>query len=306
MDQLAGKVAVITGAASGLGRGMAERFAQEGMRVVVADNRFAEARSVAEHISENGGSAVPIEVDVTSRDSLAKLADGVDADLGGADILVNNAGVVSYSPVLQPEEMGWRWIVDVNLFGVVYGLQTFLPRMLDRGREGHVVNVASLAGVIGGAGTTDNRLHLGESEPQFGAMYGYLATKHAVVAISETLAGDMKGTPIGVSVLCPAHHQNTGIWDNSARYRPESFGGPMTKQEIEATGGNLKEKSASARDAFEREPSECAARVLRAIREGHFYIFTHPETRPPVEMRLQQILKGFDDAQGFSERSLCG
>ena len=299
MDQLEGKVAVITGSASGLGRGMAERFAQEGMTVVIADNRFAEAQSVAAQINDNGGSAVPIEVDVTSRDSLEALADRVDADVGGADILVNNAGVVSYSPVLKSEEMGWRWIVDVNLFGVVYGLQTFLPRMLDRGRECHVLNVASLAGVIGGAGTTDNRLHLGDSKPQFGAMYGYLATKHAVVAISETLAGDLRDTPIGVSVLCPAHHQNTGIWDNSARYRPESFGGPMTKREIEATGGNLEEKSASAREAFAREPSECAARVVRAIREGHFYIFTHPETRPPVEMRLQQILKGFDDAQAF-------
>ena len=299
MDQLEGKVAVITGSASGLGRGMAERFAQEGMTVVIADNRFAEAQSVAAQIMDNGGSAVPIEVDVTSRDSLEALADRVDADIGGADILVNNAGVVSYSPVLESEEMGWRWIVEVNLFGVIYGLQTFLPRMLHRGRECHVLNVASLAGVIGGAGTTDNRLHLGDSKPQFGAMYGYLATKHAVVAISETLAGDLRDTPIGVSVLCPAHHQNTGIWDNSARYRPESFGGPMTKREIEATGGNLEEKSASAREAFAREPSECAARVVRAIREGHFYIFTHPETRPPVELRLQQILKGFDDAEAY-------
>jgi NAD(P)-dependent dehydrogenase (short-subunit alcohol dehydrogenase family) len=189
----------------------------------------------------------------------------------------------------------------VNLFGVVYGLQTFLPRMLDSGRECHVLNVASLAGVIGGAGTTDNRLHLGVGKAQFGAMYGYLATKHAVVAISETLAGDLRDTPIGVSVLCPSHHEHTGIWENSARYRPESFGGPMTKGEIEATGGNLEEKSASSRVAFQREPSECAARVVRAIRDGHFYIFTHPETRPPVESRLRQILKAFDDAQAFSD-----
>jgi NAD(P)-dependent dehydrogenase (short-subunit alcohol dehydrogenase family) len=301
MDQLAGKVAVITGSASGLGRGMAERFAQEGMTAVIADNRLPEAELVAEQIIHSGGSAIPIEVDVTNRDSLEAMADRVDRELGGTSILVNNAGVVSYSPVLEAEEKGWRWIVDVNLFGVVYGLQTFLPRMLDSGRECHVLNVASLAGVIGGAGTTDNRLHLGVSKAQFGAMYGYLATKHAVVAISETLAGDLRDTPIGVSVLCPAHHEHTGIWENSARYRPESFGGPMTKGEIEATGGNLEEKSASSRVAFQREPSECAARVVRAIRDGHFYIFTHPETRPPVESRLRQILKAFDDAQDFSD-----
>jgi NAD(P)-dependent dehydrogenase (short-subunit alcohol dehydrogenase family) len=301
MDQLTGKVAVITGSASGLGRGMAERFAQEGMTAVIADNRLTEAEQVAEDIIRSGGSAVPIEVDVTNRDSFEAMAERVDTDLGGASILVNNAGVVSYSPVLEPEEKGWRWIVDVNLFGVVYGLQTFLPRMLDSRRECHVVNVASLAGVIGGAGTTGNRLHLGVSKPQFGAMYGYLATKHAVVAISETLGGDLRDTQIGVSVLCPAHHEHTGIWDNSARYRPVSFGGPMTKEEIDATGGNLEDKSASSRVAFQREPSECAARVVRAIREGHFYIFTHPETRPPVESRLRQILKGFDDADAFSD-----
>ena len=299
MNQLAGKVAVITGSASGLGRGMAERFAQEGMTAVIADNRLTEAEHVAEEIIRSGGSAVPIEVDVTNRDSFEAMADRVDADLGGASILVNNAGVVSYSPVLEPEEKGWRWIVDVNLFGVVYGLQTFLPRMFDGKRKCHIVNVASLAGVVGGAGTTDNRLHLGVSKPQFGAMYGYLATKHAVVAISETLAGDLRDTQIGVSVLCPSHHEHTGIWDNSARYRPERFGGPMTREEIDATGGNVKEKSASARVAFQREPSECAARVVRAIRDGHFYIFTHPETRPPVESRLKQILTGFDDANDF-------
>jgi NAD(P)-dependent dehydrogenase (short-subunit alcohol dehydrogenase family) len=301
MDELAGKTAVVTGSASGLGRGMAERFAQEGMTAVVADRRFSEAQAVAEQIVDKGGRAVAIEVDVTDRSSMEATADRVDREFGGASILVNNAGVVSFSPVLRAEEQGWRWIVDVNLFGVVYGLQTFLPRMLERGGEGHVVNVASLAGVIGGFGTTDNRLHIGGDKPQFGAMYGYLATKHAVVAISETLAGDLRDTPIGVSVVCPSHHEHTSIWENSALYRPEGFGGPMTAEEIEAIGGNTAEKSAASRTAFQREPSECAARVVRAIREGHFYIFTHPETRPPVQARFTQILKAFDDAREFGE-----
>lgn len=104
MDQLTGKVAVITGSASGLGRGMAERFAQEGMTAVIADNRVTEAEQVAEEIIRSGGSAVPIEVDVTNRDSFEAMAERVDTDLGAASILVNNAGVVSYSPVLEPEE----------------------------------------------------------------------------------------------------------------------------------------------------------------------------------------------------------
>src|SRR5215469_12525548 len=201
MDQLEGKVAVVTGSASGLGKGMVERFAQEGMTSVVADNRLAAAELVAADIVRQGGRAVAMPVDVTDRASVEAMADRVDKELGGASILVNNAGVVSYSPMLQPEEKGWRWIVDVNLFGVVYGLQTFVPRMIASRRESHVVNVASLAGVIGGLGTTDNRLQLGGGKPRGGAMYGYMATKHAIVAISETLAGDLRDTPVGVSVL---------------------------------------------------------------------------------------------------------
>jgi NAD(P)-dependent dehydrogenase (short-subunit alcohol dehydrogenase family) len=303
MDRLAGKVAVVTGSASGLGRAMAERFAREGMTAVIADNRRAEAEVVAKEIERSGGRAVAIEVDVTQRDSVVALSDRVDDELGGASVLVNNAGVVSFTPVAQPEERGWRWIVDVNLFGVLYGIQTFLPGMLERGGEGHIVNTASLAGVVGGGGLTANRISIGDSTPEeLGAMYGYMATKHAVVAISETLARDLSGSRIGVSVLCPSHHENTGIFDNSARFRPEAAGGPMTAEEQRATFGQT---DAQREDAFGwkpqfRFPDECAARVVRAIREGHFYIFTHPETRAVVEHRYAEILAGFDDADSFA------
>jgi len=208
---------------------------------------------------------------------------------------------VSYSPLLEPEENGWRWIVDVNLFGVVYGLQTFLPRMLASGREGHVVNVASFAGVVGGGGLDNNRIMLGENAPEKGAMYGYMATKHAVVAVTETLAVDLKGTRIGVSVLLPSHHENTGIWENSPRYRPEGYGGPMSDAEFQGIAGPSQQKAAQSRVAFKREPPECAARVVRAIREGHFYIFTHPETRPAIEHRFAQMMAAYDDAEAFDE-----
>lgn len=299
MDDLAGKVAVVTGSASGLGRAMAERFAEEGMTAVVADNRLPEAELVAKEIERNGGRAVAMHVDVTKRDSLIALADRVDGELGGVSLLVNNAGVVSFSPLLQPEESGWRWIVDVNLFGVIYGIQTFLPRMVARGEDCHIVNTASLAGVIGGGALDGNRTRLGTSDPELGAMYGYLATKHAVVALSETLAGDLSGTRIGVSVLCPSHHENTGIWENSPRYRPDAFGGPMTTVEVEAIGRNLQKKSSESRVAFERYPEECAARVVSAIRQRQFYIFTHPETRPAVEQRFSHLMAGFDDSDSF-------
>ena len=272
------------------------------MTAVIADNRLAEAEVAAKEITDAGGRAVAIEVDVTERDSVDALADRVDAELGGASVLVNNAGVVSYTPVARPEEQGWRWIVDVNLFGVVYGLQAFLPRMLASGREGHIVNTASLAGVVGGGGLAANRIRVGTETPDvMGAMYGYMATKHAVVAISETLALDLSGSRIGVSVLCPSHHENTGIFENSARYRPESAGGPMTSEEAHATFGRTDEQREEALgpDRPQKLPDECAARVVRAIREGHFYVFTHPDTRPAVEHRFAQLLAGFDDADSF-------
>jgi NAD(P)-dependent dehydrogenase (short-subunit alcohol dehydrogenase family) len=274
------------------------------MTAVIADNRIAEAEIVAKAINDCGGRAIAMEVDVIQRDSVEALADRVDGELGGASVLVNNAGVVSYTPLAQPEEQGWRWIVDVNLFGVVYGIQTFLPRMLDRGEDGHIVNTASLAGVVGGGGLTANRIRLGDASPDadaMGAMYGYMATKHAVVALSETLALDLTGSRIGVSVLCPSHHENTGIFENSARYRPDAAGGPMTPDEMRATFGRTDEQREAALGPGrpQKVPDECAARVVRAIREGQFFIFTHPDTRAAVEHRYAQLLAGFDDAAAF-------
>jgi NAD(P)-dependent dehydrogenase (short-subunit alcohol dehydrogenase family) len=280
---------------------MAERFAGEGMTAMIADNRLTEAEVVAKEIVRAGGRAVAMAVDVSQRDSVIALRDRVDDEFGGASVLVNNAGVVSFTPIAQPEERGWRWIVDVNLFGFIHGIQTFLPRMLERGCEGHIVNTASLAGVVGGGGLTSNRIRLGDSTPELGAMYGYMATKHAVVAISETLARDLSGSRIGVSVLCPSHHENTGIFENSARFRPDAAGGPMSNEEQRVTFGRTDEQRENAFGwrPQHRFPDECAARVVRAIREDQFYIFTHPETRAVVEHRYAEMLAGFDDADSF-------
>jgi NAD(P)-dependent dehydrogenase (short-subunit alcohol dehydrogenase family) len=298
MKQFAGKTAVVTGAASGLGRGIAESLVAEGMRVVIADNRLEAAETTA---GEIGDQAVAMEIDVTSRASVEALADRVDRELGGVSVLVNNAGVVSYSPVAEPEERGWRWITDVNMFGIVYGVQTFLPGMLERGEEGHIVNVASLAGIVGGGGLKDNRITVGDGKPELGAMYGYMATKHAAVAISEVMAGDLSGSPIGVSVLCPSHHENTNIYENSARFRPDSAGGPMTDAEMAATANNDKKRDEAygERKRVQRFPDEAGRRVVRAIREGHFYVITHAETRPAIEHRFAQIMAAYDDAAAF-------
>jgi NAD(P)-dependent dehydrogenase (short-subunit alcohol dehydrogenase family) len=302
MQELRGKVAVVTGSGSGLGRGMAERFAREGMTVVVADRRLDAAQETVGLVESAGGAALAAEVDVTDRAAVVALADRVDAELGGAHVLVNNAGVISYSPLLEDEEQGWRWIVDVNLFGVVHGIQAFLPRMLERGEEGHVVNVASMAGVVGGGGVRANRITVGDGKAEFGAMYGYMATKTAIVGLTESLAGDLSGTPIGLSVLCPSHHDATHIFENSRVHRPESAGGPMSDAEYQAVDGNTaaKRKETFGQTRLDRTPEECAARVVRAIREGHFYVFTHPETRVAIEHRFSNLLAGFDDATDFA------
>jgi NAD(P)-dependent dehydrogenase (short-subunit alcohol dehydrogenase family) len=137
-----------------------------------------------------------------------------------------------------------------------------------------------------------------------GAMYGYMATKHAVVAVSETMARDLAGSRIGVSVLCPSHHENTGIFDNSAKFRPSAKGGPMDRAEIDRAFGKTDELRAESlgrpAEKAQKFPDECAARVARAIKERQFYIFTHPDTRPAVEYRFKGLMAGFDDADSFS------
>ena len=303
MEQFSGIVAVVTGSGSGLGRAMAERFAREGMTVVVADRRLDAAEETVVAIAAAGGKGVAVEVDVADADAVQALAARVDAEFGGAQVLVNNAGVVSYTPLLEDERANWRWIVDVNLFGVVHGLQAFLPGMLARGEPGHVVNVSSMGGIVGGGGVKGNRVTLGDGTAGANVMYGYMATKAAVVAVTEAFAGDLSGSPIGISVLCPSHHENTNIWENSKLHRPAAAGGPMSEGEFTAVAGDTDVKRAATfgSERKERDAAECAERVLRAIRERHFYVFTHPETRRAIEFRCSNLMAGFDDAAAFDD-----
>ena len=235
-------------------------------------------------------------VDVTDRASVIALADRVDAELGGTNVLVNNAGVIAPSPLLEPEESGWEWVIRVNVFGVLHGIQTFVPRMLASGEEGHVVNTSSLGGVIGAMYLDHNRTQGGTGQPDDPTpMKSYSVSKHTVVALTESLGSDLQGTRIGTSVLCPGHHENTGVYINSAGFRPEEYGGP--DPEIR----NLEFNPSRAGHEIGKEREELAAHVVHTIRERQFYIFTHPEFRGLVEHRFQQMLAGFDDAAAFSE-----
>src|SRR5437660_5351545 len=210
MRELRGKVAAVTGAASGLGRAMALALADEGMHVALGD--VADASDTFAQVEKRGVSAVSMKLDVASAREVEAFAQLIDRELGGAHVLCNNAGV---SPLASAWEMSlgdWQWIMGVNLWGVIHGVRTFVPRLMAR-NEGHIVNTASVAGLISPPGTA-----------------AYNVTKHAVVALSETLYHDLRErqSAIGVSVLCPAYVP-TGIAD-SARNRPAGLA-PMPKTE---------------------------------------------------------------------------
>lgn len=292
MQEFTGKVAVVTGGGSGIGRAMAITFAREGMRVAIADMREDAARAVAETVKSDGGEAAAWGVDVTDREAVAALAAGVYERFGAVHLLCNNAGVVARTPLLEPEIGEWRWIVDVNLFGVVNVLQAFLPRMVAGSEEGHVVNTASVAGLWAPIVTPDAR---GGGVPSIAATgYGYTASKYAVVGVTEALAAELASTKIGVSVLCPNRH-DTDIFHNSVTGRPQAAGGPGDSP------GRFKEMIAGGTLSMEgrRTAFEAAQRVLRGVRRGDLFIITHPEDRPQVEARAARVLAGYDSAAAF-------
>jgi NAD(P)-dependent dehydrogenase (short-subunit alcohol dehydrogenase family) len=213
--------------------------------------------------------------------------------------LVNNAGFVSFTPIVQPEERGWRWIVDVNLFGVIHGIQTFLPRMLERDGEGHIVNTASLAGVVGGGGLTSNRIRRGDSTPELGAMYGYMATKHAVVSISETLARDLSGSRI--RCRCSVRHITEHRHLRELRSLPA--GCSRRTMSDEAAGGvrphrrTAKGTSVGARSTGSRT----SAPHESCVPSGRPVLHLHPSReRAVVGHRYAEMLAGSDDADSFA------
>ena len=261
MFDLAGRTAVITGAASGIGRAMARRFSREGMTVVAADvDTAALEKLVAD--SEFGSPVRAVPTDVSDPSSVDALADLVYREFGEVGILCNNAGVGPMGTVWEVGVAEWEWVLGVNLWGVINGIRSFVPRMLESGREGHVVNTASMAGLIAGREMTPWRL---------GA---YAASKHAVVAISHTLYAELRtaGAPIGVSLLCPAA-VNTRIWDTE-RLRPFSSGAESTDPSS-PQAERLREQLRSGVE-IGSAPEEVAELVLEAVHQDRFYVFTSP------------------------------
>ena len=269
-----GKVAVVTGAASGIGRALAEAFAAAGSAVVVADLDAAGAEAVAAGIRATGGEAEAMVVNVADAAAVDRLAAGTVERFGRVDVLCNNAGVSTFNLMRDQTLDDWRWVFGVNLWGVVHGLQSFVPIMRSQGTPGHIVNTASVAGLLSGV-----------------AFIGpYSATKVAVVSISETLVQELAidQTPIGVSVLCPSS-VDTHVME-SERGRPPELG-------IEHRTELAESVRLSIRDSFTGPtgltPAEVATRVLAAIRAGRFWIITHPGERPAVEARVAGMLADY-------------
>jgi NAD(P)-dependent dehydrogenase (short-subunit alcohol dehydrogenase family) len=267
MKELGGRTAVVTGAASGIGRGIALALAAEGMRVAVADLDATGAAAVA---GELGAGAFPLALDVTSNESLEAGAKEVAARTGGAAVLVNNAGVMlPLRPMSEASDADWEYLFSVNLFGVVKCVRAFLPQLRAAAPDAHVVNTASLGGLV--------------AVPGF-PIGAYVASKYACVGYSESLRGELAPEGIGVSVLCPGMVvSNLGA--TSARNRPARFGSQSAPAGA-AAGSALAELMIQA--------EAVGPVVVRGIRENRLHLFTHLDTRTLVERRFAAIAADFE------------
>ena len=269
MEKLEGRVAVITGGASGIGLGIARAFARAGAKLALLDVEAEALAGASDALAKGGAEVIGVRADVSDAASLEAAAERVLARFGRIHVICNNAGVLTQGPLAESEAKDWSWLVGVNLMGVAHGIRSFVPRIRAHGEGGHVVNTASVAGL--------------SALPSLGI---YCATKFAVMAISETLRVEVAPEGIGVSVLCPGGVR-TRIHE-AARNRPTVLGGP------DADSGRSPTTDAAVETGM--DPDRVGACVLRAVRRNDLYVLTHPEFRAPFEARMQAILEAFDRA----------
>lgn len=271
MENFEGKVAFITGGASGIGFGMAKVFSSARMKVVIADIRqdhLDEAMTSFENPEET---IHPIKLDVTDRDAMEKAARESEKIFGKVHILCNNAGVNLFGPIEQATYEDWDWVLNVNLGGVINGIQTFLPRIKSHGEGGHIVNTASMSGIFVAADVGI-----------------YTTSKFAVVGLSEALCLDLQPLNIGVSVLCPGF------------VRSKIYEADHTRPDRLARSGYTIDEERLARlkmvhDDIGMDPLEVGRKVLTAIRRNDLYIFTHPEFREDIRKRNEALMSALPD-----------
>ena len=277
MRDFRGKGAFVTGGASGIGLALGRALAEAGMNVMLADIEQGPLDKAVAELREGGAEVRGIRCDVSDRAEVERAAIATVSAFAKVHVLCNNAGVGGGGgPMEQISPGDWEWTLGVNLMGVIHGIASFLPHMKTHGEAGHIVNTASMAGMV--------------SPPM---MSPYSVTKFGVVTLSETLAVELAGGPIGVSVLCPGW-VNTRI-DESARNRPSRFG--ARREPPAAAQARAQQVSEMLRAGM--SPDEVAARVMAAIRDKELYVFTHPEMRGAVEDRFRRILAAYDKAAQF-------
>ncbi len=269
MKDLQGKVAVITGAGSGFGRELALVCAAEGMKLVLADLDQAGLEQTLSLLPTDCD-CVTATTDVSKAAQVETLADTAWARFGGVHLLFNNAGVATAGPVWTATAADWQWVLGVNLMGVVHGLQAFVQRMIDQDEACHVVNTASVAGLL--------------SVPGSGV---YCVSKHAVVTLSEVLYHEMKmaAAKVGVSVLCPAFVP-TGIGD-SERHRPDE----LADRNPHPWTASMNEMARTAVAKGKMSAGEVARMTLDAVKQDRFYVLTHPKIKKAVEARITHLLE---------------
>jgi NAD(P)-dependent dehydrogenase (short-subunit alcohol dehydrogenase family) len=264
MENLSGRVAVVTGGASGIGAGIARACAEQGMRVVLADIELAPAERLAREIAATGTDAFAVRTDVTVASDLEALADATFERFGAADVLFNNAGVAQGGVIHEFTPADWEWLIGVNLYGVVNGCRAFVPRWIARDEPAHVVNTASVGGFLSG--------------PVLGM---YSTTKFAVVAYSEALAQELGPHRIGVSILCPGW-TNTNL-GGASRNRPAALGTAPDQLDIITPGM-----------AEGMDPIDVGRHALRGVRENALHVFTHPEFQALIADRFAKVIAALE------------
>ena len=283
MKDLAGKVAFITGGASGLGLAMARSFAGAGMKVAIADIEEAALAAAHEEFAESNADVITLKVDVTDRDALEEAARETETAFANVHVVCNNAGVAISGNIKDHSYEDWDWVLGVNLHGVINGMQVFTNRIISHGEGGHFVNTASGAGHRGVQGLSI-----------------YNTSKFAVVGMSEALAGDLGHFGVGVSVLCPGF-VDTGIF-SSERNRPEPLGGAKASAfDLPADEYRTEEERAWMQAGIDAklDPALIGAMVLHAVQENEFWIFSHPELKVLVQERSRLIEEAIDRWTAF-------
>lgn len=269
MDDLSGKVAVVTGGASGIGFGLAEAFAAEGMKIVLADIEAAALAEAAEKLRAAGADVHDVVTDVSVEDQVIDLATSTYGHFGTAHVVCNNAGVGGGAGLMwEIPQSGWDWAFGVNFWGVLHGIRAFVPRLVEQG-EGHIINTASIAGL--------------KALP---FMSPYTATKHAVVGISEALAFELalSGSSVKVAVLCPGFIR-TRLMDSDRNW-PADLGEPQRAED-----SPMSEVIRALLDAG-KEPSYLAQRVVSAVKTDRFFILSDDDHAVVPEARGAEARAG--------------